>query len=139
MKPKQKQLVQETWKQVAPIAETAAELFYGRLFELDPSLRALFARTDMKAQQKILMQTLGLIVKGLDMPEQMIPALENLGRRHVRYGVQESHFATVGEALLWTLGKGLGPAFTPPVKEAWGAAFGVVASVMKAGMQQKAA
>lgn len=139
MKPKQKQLVQQTWAQVAPIAEQAADLFYGRLFELDPSLKPLFAHTDMKTQGRILMQTLTLTVKGLDSLDQLIPALENLGRRHVRYGARDEHYATVGQALLWTLEKGLGAAFTPPVREAWTEAYGVIASVMKRAAHKKAA
>lgn len=127
----QKKLVQETWEKVVPIAETAAELFYGRLFEIDPELKPLFKQTDMKEQKMKLLQMLGMAVKGLDNLEQLVPAVENLGRRHVGYGVKDSHYDTVGDALLWTLEKGLGEAFTPEVMEAWTQTYITLATVMK--------
>lgn len=127
----QKQLVQGSWEKVAPIAETAAELFYNRLFELDPSLRPLFKSTDLKEQGRKLMQMLAIAVKGLDDVGQLIPAVENLGRRHAGYGVQDEHYDTVGAALLWTLEKGLGEDFTPEVREAWTQTYVVVSTVMK--------
>lgn len=127
----QKKLVQETWEKVVPIAETAAELFYGRLFEIDPELKPLFKQTDMKEQKMKLLQMLGMAVKGLDNLEQLLPAVENLGRRHVGYGVQDAHYDTVGDALLWTLEKGLGEDFTPEVLEAWTQTYITLASVMK--------
>lgn len=139
MKPHQKLLVQETWALVTPIAEQAAELFYRRLFELDPSLKPLFAATDMKRQGRMLMDALSLTVRNLNSPDVLLPVLEKLGGRHVGYGVKESHYGTVGEALLWTLGQGLGSAFTPDVKEAWTEAYTLVASVMKAAANKKAA
>jgi hemoglobin-like flavoprotein len=131
MTPEHKQLVQDTWEQVAPITDTAAEWFYGRLFALDPTLRRLFASTDMQAQGKMLMQMLALAVKGLDNLEQLVPELERLGRRHVRYGVKDAHYETVGAALLWTLERGLGTAFTPAVREAWAETYTVLTTVMK--------
>ncbi len=127
----QKKLVQETWEKVVPIVETAAELFYGRLFEIDPELKPLFKQTDMKEQKMKLLQMLGMAVKGLDNLEQLVPAVENLGRRHVGYGVKDSHYDTVGDALLWTLEKGLGEAFTPEVMEAWTQTYITLATVMK--------
>lgn len=136
---KQKELVQKTWAQVAPISETAAELFYNRLFEVDPSLKPMFSATDLKQQGRMLMQALGLTVKGLDNLPQLVPLLQNLGRRHTRYGVRDEHYDTVGEALLWTLNKGLGKAFTAPVKKAWTEAYVLVASVMKEAAQQQQA
>lgn len=127
----QKKLVQETWEKVVPIADTAADLFYGRLFEIDPELKPLFKSADMKEQSRKLMQMLGMAVKGLDNLDQLIPAVENLGRRHVGYGVKDSHYDTVGDALLWTLEKGLGEDFTPEVLDAWAQTYIVLASVMK--------
>lgn len=131
-----KRLVQESWAQVTPIADTAATLFYNRLFELDPTLQRLFAATDMHKQGTLLMQTLSFTVKGLDAPEQLLPAVEQLGQRHVRYGVQESHYDTVGSALLWTLEQGLGEAFTPTVREAWTEAYSLLSTVMKNAAKQ---
>jgi len=111
-------------------ADTAAGLFYGRLFELDPAVERLFRRTDMAAQRKVLMQTFTAVVKSLDRLDQIVPAVQALGRRHAGYGVREAHYATVGAALLWTLEQGLGPGFTPAVREAWATAYGILASVM---------
>ena len=125
----QKALVQNSFAQVRPIADAAAALFYRRLFELDPTLRPLF-KGDMEEQGRKLMEMIGLAVKGLDRPEALLPALAALGRRHAGYGVEERHYETVGEALLWTLEQGLGPSFTPEVREAWTALYGFVADTM---------
>ena len=130
MTPQQKALVQQTFAAIAPIAEAAAALFYGRLFELDPSLRALF-RGDMAAQGRHLMGTLAVAVRGLDDLATLVPAVRALGHRHVAYGVRDEHYATVGQALLWTLERGLGGAFTSEVREAWGAAYELLAATMK--------
>ena len=130
MKPEEINLVQSTWAQVVPIKEQAAELFYGRLFELDPSLEPLF-KGDMKAQGQKRMAMIGTAVGGLTQPETILPALRDLGRRHVGYGVQAQHYDTVGAALLWTLEKGLGPAFTPETRQAWAETYDLVAGVMK--------
>jgi hemoglobin-like flavoprotein len=127
-------LVQESFEKVAPIADTAAALFYDRLFTLDPSLRPLF-KSDLKAQGKKLMAALALAVRGLHKPAQIIPAVQQLGRRHVAYGVQPSHYETVGQALLWTLAQGLGEEFTPEVEAAWTTAYNTLASLMLAAAQ----
>ena len=126
----QKALVQTSFAQVRPIADAAAALFYSRLFELDPTLRPLF-KGDMGEQGRKLMEMIDLAVKGLDRPEALLPALAALGRRHAGYGVNESDYETVGEALLWTLEQGLGPSFTPDVREAWAALYRLVADTMR--------
>ena len=126
----QKLLVQKTFEMVAPIAEVAAGLFYGRLFEVDPSLKPLF-RGDLKDQGKKLMSTLKVAVQSLDRLEALVPVVQALGRRHLAYGVRDEHYDIVGAALLWTLEKGLGEAFTPEVKEAWATVYGILAKVMK--------
>ena len=123
-------LIRTSWAAVEPIADTAASLFYNRLFELDPAIERLFRRADMAAQRKILMQTLTVVVKSLDKLDQLVPAVQALGRRHAGYGVRDEHYATVGAALLWTLEAGLGESFTPPVRAAWAEAYGILASVM---------
>ena len=128
--PKQIELVQGTWEQVVPISEQAAALFYGRLFELDPQLKPLFS-TDIKEQGKKLMTMITAAVRGLNDLGKLVPVVQDLGRRHVGYGVTDSHYDTVGSALIWTLEKGLGPAFTPEVKEAWVAVYTVLATTMK--------
>jgi hemoglobin-like flavoprotein len=130
MTPTEIELIRASWAAVEPIADTAAGLFYGRLFELDPAIERLFRRTDMAGQRKILMQTLTVVVKSLDKLDQIVPAVQALGRRHAGYGVRESHYATVGAALLWTLEQGLGETFTPDVRSAWTTAYGTLATVM---------
>jgi len=126
----QKTLVQDSFATIAPIADDAAVLFYQRLFELDPSLESMF-RGNMAEQRKKLMQMLTAAVKGLDRLEQLVPVVENLGRRHAGYGVSDAHYDTVGSALLWTLEMGLGRAFTAEVKDAWATVYGLLATTMK--------
>lgn len=129
MTPEQISLVQESWEKVKPISEQAAELFYGRLFELDASLKPLF-KGDMKEQGKKLMATLNLAVTSLTKLDAILPAVQDLGRRHVQYGVPDESYQTVGAALLWTLDKGLGEAFTDDVKEAWTITYVTLSTVM---------
>lgn len=130
MTPESVALVESSFEKVKPIAPQAAELFYGKLFDLDPSLRPLF-KGDMAEQGRKLMSTLAFVVAGLRTPEKILGAVADLGRRHVGYGVQDSHYDTVGAALLWTLEQGLGPDFTPETKAAWTDAYTLLASVMK--------
>jgi hemoglobin-like flavoprotein len=131
-------LVQDTFALVAPQAEAAAQLFYGRLFELDPSLRHMF-KTDMAEQGRKLMQMLSVAVHALERLDTIVPAVQALGERHVGYGVTLRHYAIVGEALLWTLEKGLGEAFTPEVKEAWATVYGILTQVATANLYPEAA
>ena len=130
MKLEQIKLVKKSFEQVRPMGTLATELFYSRLFQLDPSLRPMF-KHDLKAQAAKLMAALTLAVNGLDRPETIVPALQNLGRRHVAYGVSDEHYYTVGEALLWTLHQALGDEFTPEVKAAWTETYYLMAGVMK--------
>jgi hemoglobin-like flavoprotein len=134
----QKTLVQASFATIAPIADDAAALFYRRLFELDPSLERMF-RGDMAEQRRKLMQMLTAAVKGLDRLDQLVPVVEDLGRRHGGYGVTDAHYDTVGAALLWTLEKGLGSAFTSEVKDAWAAVYGLLATTMKRAAREELA
>lgn len=129
---RQKELVQSTWRQVMPISKTAPKLFYARLFELDPQIRALFPADEgaMKAQHLKLMQMIHICVRGLDDLDRIVPAVQSLGRRHVGYGVRNGDYDTVGAALLWTLEQGLGEAFDDEVEEAWTNVYGVLAAAM---------
>ncbi|MBV6656583.1 MAG: hemin receptor [Devosiaceae bacterium] len=122
-------LVQGSFKQVAPIADTAAGLFYGRLFEIAPEVKPLF-KGDMTEQGAKLMATLGVVVNGLSNPSSILPAAQALAVKHVEYGVTPAHYAPVGEALIWTLDQGLGDAFTDELKEAWVAAYTLLSGVM---------
>jgi len=123
-------LVKDSWAKVLPISETAAELFYGKLFELDPSVRAMF-KGDMKEQGRKLMMILNTAVNALDKLETIVPAIQDMGKRHVGYGVKDEHYDTVGEALIWTLGAGLEDAFTEETKAAWVGVYTIVADTMK--------
>ncbi|PKQ46258.1 globin family protein [Confluentibacter flavum] len=125
-------LVQDSFEKVKPIAATAAEIFYSKLFELDPTLKALFPNSEeaMKVQGNKLMTMLAAAVAGLSNLEALVPVLQNLGKRHVDYKVEPSHYNTVGAALLDTLKVGLGDDFTPEVKEAWAAVYGTMTTVM---------
>ena len=138
MTPKQIELVQSTWAMVVPIADTAANLFYDRLFTIAPEVRPMFPQ-DMKEQKKKLMATIGVAIAGLNNLEKLVPVVQNLGVGHLDYGVREEHYQPVGAALLWTLEQGLGDKFTPEVKEAWTVVYTVLATTMIEAAKKKAA
>ncbi len=125
------QLVQHSWQQVIAIGPHAAALFYQNLFEADPALKPLF-KGDLQAQGKKLIDMITIAVNKLTELNVLVPVLQHLGKRHGGYGVQDSHYDTVGAALLKTLGQGLGDEFTQDVKSAWTTAYSVMADVMKA-------
>ncbi len=130
MNNEQVKLVQDSFAQVLPIADVAADLFYARLFEIDPSLRRM-SPTDMAEQKHKLMLTLKFAVNSLSRLDELVPAVQALGRRHAGYGVKNEHYNTVATALLWTLEQGLGEAFTPEVKAAWVAVYTLLAKTMR--------
>jgi hemoglobin-like flavoprotein len=123
-------LVQRSWSKLLPISETAAALFYNRLFETDPSTIELF-KGDMKEQGVRFMQMITAAVNGLNDLDALVPAVQDLGRRHGSYGVTEAHYGSVASALLWTLEQGLGEDFTPDVKIAWTETCMLLAGVMQ--------
>ena len=129
MTPDHVKLVQESFAKVAPISETAAVLFYDRLFEIAPKVKAMFP-SDMTEQRRKLMATLAVVVGGLGNLESVLPAASALAKRHVSYGAKPEHYPVVGAALLWTLEKGLGDGWTPDVAEAWTAAYGTLSGFM---------
>jgi len=139
MTPEQVSEIRVSFSKVAPIAEQAAALFYGRLFEIAPEVQPLFKTSDMKEQGRKLMGTLAVVVKGLDDLPALMPAVEALARKHVGYGVSAAHYAPVGAALLWTLEQGLGEGFTPTVKDAWTTAYGALSGAMIAAAEKPAA
>ena len=130
MTPENIALVRSSWQHILPLQDTAAQLFYGRLFELDPALRSLF-KGDMAEQGRKLMAIINTAVNSLDDLDPILEAVQDMGRRHVAYGVTEAHYDTVGGALIWTLGRGLGERFTPAVRDAWVETYTTLASVMK--------
>jgi len=129
MTPEQVNLVQQSFAKVAPISEQAAVLFYDRLFEVAPGVKAMFP-ADMTEQRKKLMATLAVVVNGLGNLEAVLPAASALAKRHVSYGAKPAHYPVVGGALLWTLEKGLGDAWTPETAAAWTAAYGTLSGYM---------
>jgi hemoglobin-like flavoprotein len=138
MTPDQIRLVQSSWQSVIPIQKQAATLFYDELFAADPSLRTLF-KGNLDEQKSKLTRMIGVAVSSLHRLEEILPAVKNLGRRHEGYGVRPQDYAMVGATLLGTLEKGLGPAFTPEVKEAWAAAYGLLSQVMQGAAAQAVA
>ncbi|MCI4662578.1 MAG: globin domain-containing protein [Neomegalonema sp.] len=136
-------MMQDDFAKVAPIADTAAEIFYTRLFEIAPQVKPMFGgdvgSEAMKGQGAKLMATLGAVVNGLDNLDAIVPVAQQLAVKHVDYGVKPEHYAPVGEALIYTLDKGLGDGFTAPHKEAWLAAYGVLSGVMIEAAYGKAA
>jgi hemoglobin-like flavoprotein len=134
MTPEQVSLVKDSFEKVAGNPEAVAELFYGRLFQLDPALRPLF-KGDMTEQGRKLMSMIAIAVRSLDKPQAIIPAVQALGARHHGYGVRDGDYDTVGSALLWTLEQGLGSNFTPDTKMAWTATYTLLAGVMKDAAQ----
>ena len=131
MSPEQKTIVKESWLKVTPIADTAARLFYKRLFEIDETTRPLFKHIDLAEQRQKLIQALVMVVQGLDHLEELVPTLAALGRRHVQYGVRDHHYESVGAALLWTLEQGLGSEWNLDGKSAWASAYLLLSSVMR--------
>jgi hemoglobin-like flavoprotein len=130
MTPEQVNLIKTSWAKVVPISEAAAEIFYSKLFELDPELKSLF-KGDMKDQGKKLMAMINTAVNGLDDLEAIVPAVQDLGKRHVDYGVTDKDYDTVGTALIGTLEIGLDKAFTDDVRTAWVTVYTVLATTMK--------
>ena len=135
MTPEQKRLVQSTWVQVLPKSETAAALFYSRLFELDPGAARLFKR-DMREQGVLFMQMISVVVRGLDDLSALTPAVRSLGRRHTGYGVEAGDYEAVGTAFLWALERTLGDGFTPATHAAWASTYQLVASIMRAASSE---
>ncbi|PWC42802.1 globin family protein [Azospirillum sp. TSO22-1] len=138
MTPEQIALIRDSFKHVVPIRDQAADLFYTRLFEIAPETRSLF-RSDIRTQGVKLMAALTMVVNSLDRLETILDAVQSMARRHVHYGVTEAQYDTVGEALLWTLRKGLGDAFTAEVELAWTTAYGALAGVMIAAAREETA
>lgn len=135
MTPEQIHRVRSSFARIAATPGRAALLFYRRLFELEPSLRPLF-KAAMPAQGARLMATLRDVVGSLDQLDRVLPALRELGRRHAAYGVRPEHYATVGEALIWTLEQGLGAAFTRETRRAWIDAYAGLAWPMIAAAEE---
>ena len=137
MTPEEAEIVQRTWRAVLPVGDTFAELFYGRLFALDPPLRSLF-RNDLVEQGRNLSAMLTIATANLRRPEKVSVALRQLGKRHASYGVEPRHFVAAEDALLFALEHALIDVFTAEVKAAWRAAYALVSSAMLAEITPRA-
>jgi len=126
----QKQLVITSFKKVEPISEVAADIFYKKLFEYDPSLKVLF-KSDIKSQGKKLMAALKLAVSSLNDLDALVPVLQKMAIKHVEYGVKVEDYTAVGNALLYALSQGLGEGFTKELRAAWADTYKVMATVMR--------
>jgi hemoglobin-like flavoprotein len=131
-------LVQQSWTKVLPLNETAAALFYRKLFALDPGLRPLFIG-DMRQQGTKLLKMITAAVRGLGRLDALLPVVRDLGMRHGAYGVRDEHYGTVATALLWTLEQALREEFTPEVKSAWIKTYGVLSQTMREAQPPRAA
>ena len=133
MNAERKRLVLESWDAIGRNHDRVAVAFYSRLFEIDSAARSLFAETNMVAQRGKFVQMMGEIVRNLDLPRELIPAVSALGRRHVDYGVRDSDYDRVREALFAALSAELGEGFTDDIRDAWEEAYALTAAVMKRG------
>lgn len=135
----QVEMVQESFTKVAPIADTAASIFYNKLFEIAPQVKPMFGNADMAEQGKKLMTTIGIAVKGLTNLEKIVPTVQRLGVSHIEYGVKKEHFPIVAEALLYTLEQGLGDDWNDELKEAWTTTYTILADTMIDAMEKAVA
>jgi hemoglobin-like flavoprotein len=139
MTPETVRAIRSSWSMIAPMADVAAVCFYDNLFDLDPSLRPLFSKTDMATQHQKLVAALMAVVSSLDDLSTIVPTLRSLGQKHLQYGVTGAHYDTVAIALLRTLEQALGDEFTPEVKAAWTVAYALIAGVMQDGADDETA
>jgi hemoglobin-like flavoprotein len=130
-------LVRASFAQIAPIQGAAADLFYDRLFEIAPGLRPMFP-TDLAEQKRKLMAMIAAAVGGLGDLDKLVPQVKALGARHANYGVTAAHYGIVGDALMWTLERGLGDGFTVDTRAAWSKVYGILASTMQVGAAEAA-
>ena len=131
MTPEAVRLIRVSWHQMSSRRELIAVMFYGRLFELEPSLRELFHETDFHQQRAKFIAMLDLLVRFVDQPDDLIREAAQLGRRHATLNLSTRNYEVVGEALLWTLDRSLGLDFTPATRAAWTELYALVASVMR--------
>lgn len=129
----QVKLIRDTWHSIGPIASMVPKIFYDRLFEIDPTTKPLFTKANMPRQHTLLLEALELVADHAEDLNSLVPTLEDLGRRHVRYGVEDEHYDSVGIALLWTLERGFGAQFTHEVREAWTLAYQFISGAMRRG------
>lgn len=127
--------IRRSWMVLSRVPDALTELFYERLFRIAPEVKPLFAGTDLPEQGKKLAAAVGLVVRHVENLSPVVPALQDLGRRHTGYGVQDAHYDAVGQALIHAIATRLGPEFTTATEDAWVAAYTAVATTMQAGAE----
>jgi hemoglobin-like flavoprotein len=130
MTAEQRRLVRDSFDVLRDQAEPVSLLFYGKLFELDPSARRLF-HIDLAVQGRKLVDTLETVIQSLDSFDAIRPRLTDLGRRHAEYGVRPEQYDTVTVALLWAISQALGADFDRRTRDAWRLALDAVCAAMK--------
>ncbi len=134
MTTEQVHLLRKSFERVERHSHVAALVFYRRLFQLDPALRPLF-KTEIEEQSRKLLDMLGLALTLTDRPATLEAELRALGARHAGYGVRESHYETVGRAMLEMLAEVLDKEFTPSVRGAWVEFYTFTAAAMQRGAE----
>jgi hemoglobin-like flavoprotein len=132
MTPTQRRLVRQTVGSLRDQAGPVSLLFYGRLFELDPSARRLF-HNDLELQGRKVIETLNWMAESLDRFDSMTARLAELGRQHAGYGVRPDQYESVTAALLWAISQALGPDFDAATRDSWKLALSAVSEAMKSG------
>jgi len=122
--------VQESWHSVAPVKRVAAELFYVKLFELDPTMKLLFS-DDLQLRERRFLQLMDATINGLERADVLKPAIRELGFRHPLFGDSDEHHGTVAIALMWTLEKCLRKDLTFELRAAWTRTFGVLSQTLR--------
>lgn len=126
-------LLRSSFQSLAPKGEQLVDRFYTILFSKFPDVKPLFANTTQGEQGKKLLRSLSIVVQNLEKPDVLAPYLQGLGRMHVAFGTREAHYDAVGGCLIQAMAETAGPAWNAPLEKAWVEAYGVVASLMKAG------
>ena len=126
-------LIRKSFEALRPRAQELVDTFYATLFERNPELKPLFAHVNLAVQKGMLLKALVLLVENVDKPNVLKPVLNQMGARHVGYGVKNEHYSAVGGSLLAALSKIAGPLWTADVALAWSETYQAVAGMMQEG------
>jgi hemoglobin-like flavoprotein len=126
-------VLEHSFNQLKPNAAEFASSFYNTLFADYPDAQALFIRTDMATQQRMLLNALVFVVENLRNPDVLSKQLQDLGARHAGYGALPDHYPLVGMTLIKTMKSYLGDQWTPQVEQAWLDGYEAIAQLMLKG------
>lgn len=130
------ELLESTFEALAPQADELASRFYEKLFADHPEVKPMFTHVDIESQKKKLVAALVLVVNNLRNPEALVPALQEMGRRHQGYGVKPEHYPIVASTLLGVMEEMAGELWTGEVATAWTEALNTVATAMIEAYQE---